>query len=344
MENKFSITPFDKNVDLENESKFKRLELTDSEKIQLSGLISQIPSTASINTVSGMWTLKFPAGVDPFLMSLKSGGYSTVLIDANGKITGTAALFPPGGSAAFLNVFSALSIVTSQYYLALINKELSLVNQKLDKVLEFLYGDKKAELLASLNFVKRAQHNFNSIMRHEEQRIATLTNLQECGRIALKDIEFYISDLENTAQGEMNDERTLARTINNTVQIKESLELSLQLYIMCCVMEIYFSRNTDKEYISFLEEEGTLYIDKCNARMIGSFSKLSQRIDSFQSNVLPVFKADKTMYEKKISIIIDDLHDGNVQKTRKALHESLISITKPVEIIVGSDNSVYYRK
>lgn len=57
-----------------------------------------------------------------------------------------------------------MSIASGQYFLSEINNNLSAINQKADKILEFLYGDKKAELMSEVSFVNFAYQNYNSIM------------------------------------------------------------------------------------------------------------------------------------------------------------------------------------
>ena len=83
-----------------------------------------------------------------------------------------------------------MSIASGQYFLAEINKELKTINQNIDNILKFFIWGQKAELLAEVSFAGYAYQNYSSIMEHEQQRLATLTNLQESKKVAMKDIEF----------------------------------------------------------------------------------------------------------------------------------------------------------
>ena len=76
---------------------------------------------------------------------------------------------------------------------------MGLMNQKIDQIMGFLYGDKKAELIAEISFVKYAFENYSSIMLHDSQQVATISSLQESRKIAIKDIEFYMYDLTSKA-------------------------------------------------------------------------------------------------------------------------------------------------
>ena len=71
-----------------------------------------------------------------------------------------------------------MAFASGQYFITQVNSELQKINQNIDKILEFLYGDKKAELLSEVSFVKYAYENFSSIMAHDEQRVATIASLQ----------------------------------------------------------------------------------------------------------------------------------------------------------------------
>lgn len=96
-------------------------------------------------------------------------------------------------------------------------------------------------------------------MGHNEQRVATIASLQDAKKVAMKDIEFYMCDLDST----INSKSSIDELVTNAFQIKESLELSIQLYGMSSVLETYFSQNYDVEFIKYVEQEITSYIDKC---------------------------------------------------------------------------------
>ena len=118
-------------------------------------------------------------------MKLRQDGYSTVIKAADGKFAGTASLHPLGSSVMVpLLAFEAMAIASGQYFMTEINRDLKLINLKIDKILDFLYGDKKSELLAEISFVQGVHRNFRSIMAHEEQRLATIVNLQAARKIA----------------------------------------------------------------------------------------------------------------------------------------------------------------
>ena len=179
----FEIIPCDKMTDIENKPGIKKLELTSSQKIQMGGLMQQLPAVVAANALSDMYMVRFPAGIPNALTPLKQGGFSTMVKGENGRIAGTASLYSVEAQAAVLGAFNAMSIVSGQYFLAQINSELKTMNQNIDKILEFLYGDKKAELISEVSFVKSAYQNYSSIMEHEQQRFATLVRDRKSRRV-----------------------------------------------------------------------------------------------------------------------------------------------------------------
>lgn len=164
----FDIFPYEGNINFEDSNKYQKLELSTAQKIYINALIQQLPLAVTASNMPQMYTLTFPEGLPHTLMHLKNGGFATSIIGADGKIVGMASLTPMVAEAAIIGIFTAMSVLTGQFFLCQINKELQKINQKLDEIISFLYGDKKAELLSEVSFVKCAYENFNSIMAHEQ--------------------------------------------------------------------------------------------------------------------------------------------------------------------------------
>lgn len=209
----------------------------------------------------------------------------------------------------------------------------------LDKILEFLYGKKKAELMSEVSFVKYAYQNYGSIMEHETQKTATIGSLQNAKKVAMKDIEFYMSDLDSTVNSKDNSDITAL--VEKAFQIKESLELSMQLYGMSSVLEIYYAQNHEPRYIKYIEMEISSYIDKCEKRMLSSFSVLSKCLSDHKSR--PWGKIDKSSYEKSVGEFVDSLGTGEESALRKSLRSVLQAATQTKEFYLRNDGTVYLR-
>ena len=270
-----------------------------------------------------------------------------MLKGADGKFVGTASIYLIEQASVVMKAFTVMSIASSQYFLAKINNQLTMINQKIDNILGFLYGDKKAELLSELSYAKRAYDNYRSLMSNEYQRTATIIGIQQSGKVALKDMEFYIQDLHNVIGSEAGNSSHIGEVFENAMMIRDSLNLSLQLYVMCCMLEIYYSQNTDSLFISNLEHELVNYIEKCNSRVLSDLSVLKTKLITSESSVRSKIpfgqKYDTNKDVQTLTDIIDSMHDGETLSIRNIVHESMKSITNEVKFCIDVNNKeVYY--
>ena len=329
LQNNFQLEPIKREVNFDKG--YIKVSLTNDQKKQISAAIQHIPSAVASGTMTNAYIVKFPDGINHTLMTLKQGGISSTWLDASGHFGGTASLYSMNMQAAILGAFSAMAIASGQYFIKQIKSELQMINQSMDKILEFLYGDKKAELLSEVSFVKYAYENYSSIMEHDEQRVATIVSLQEAKKIAMKDIEFYMCDLDSA----INSKAGVDELVTNAFQIKESLELSIQLYGMSSVLETYFAQNHDVEFIKYVEQEVTSYIDKCEKRILSSFSDYKGRL---------LEKVDKSQYEKMVGELVDSLYNGEESTIRKSLRKTLQEASSVKEYYISEEGEVYLKE
>lgn len=339
----FDIFPYEGNINFEDSNKYQKLELSTAQKIYINALIQQLPLAVTASNMPQMYTLTFPEGLPHTLMHLKNGGFATSIIGADGKIVGMASLTPMVAEAAILGFFTAMSVITGQFFLFQINKELKKINQSLDKIVEFLYGDKKAELMSEVNFTKYVYQNYTSIMTHEQQRIATISGLQQAKKVAIKDVEFYMCDLENTVN-DMKENWNIGTNIGHCYQSKDCLELSMQLYIMSTLLEMYYSQNYDKNYIKYIEDEICSYIRKSEKRMLKSFSSLQTVLDKANPKKMKDKNGkmiDKDKLREQCNKVVQILEDEEETPMQKSLHSILQAATKKTEYYLTNNGDVY---
>lgn len=196
--------------------------------------------------------------------------------------------------------------------------------------------------MAEMSFIKYAYENYLSIMVHEQQRIATIVSLQEAKKVAMKDIEFVLNDLESTVSRKIKDYAELESRTEKSFQIKECLELSQQLFVMSSMMEVYFSQNQDSEYLDSIEKDMLAYIDKCDKRMLGNFSALKGIISGYKAR--PMEKIDKSVCEKQVGNLVDSLNSGEESDMRKSVRSALHASTKKSEYYLNSTGEIYITK
>lgn len=343
-EGNFDIAPLNEQINLADKSQFTKIKLTPSETSQLSALMSQLPATIASGTMSNLYTVRFPQGMPHTLTQLKQGGVGSMIKGADGKYVGSASFYQLTTPAVVMAAFTAMSIASSQFFLAQINKRLDVVHLKIDKIIEFLYGEKRAELISEITFVRYAYQNYQSMMNHANQCSATISSLQESRKIAMKDIEFYIGDMERYVAMDSKNADEMNDLVKKTMQTAECLNLSIQLFIVSSVLEMYYSQNMDTEFVKFLESDCSYYIDKCEKRMFAAFSVLKHRVSDFKAK-LPIQKElkHKDALEKDINEQIDLLSNSELSENRKTLRSAFDAVNQMTEYIVKSDGSVYMR-
>lgn len=324
---------------LPNKSNLKKLELSSAQKVHIGALLQELPSIMATDTLANVYVLNLPNGVSTSdLMRYANGELGTPYFGEHG-IAGHASLQKVRSQAIIMGAFNVMSIASGQYFLSEINSNLKIINQKADKILEFLYGDKKAELMSEVSFVNSAYQNYNTIIDHEYQKIATIIGLQGARKIAMKDIEFYMSDLDSLVK--TKDIADLELFVNKAFKIKECLQLATQLYCLSNILEIYYSQNMEADYISYVEKDVLTYIDKCEKRLLSSFSAIQIRIANFKGNLLK--KIDKSIYEERVNEYVELLGDGKEFIERKSLQDVLQSALQQKVCYLNKEGEVYLK-
>ena len=326
----FSVQPITDKRDFQDSSKFKKLDI---DKSHISMLTQSVMPALASGTLANAYSVSFPAGVPHSLMKYNTGGFGSPIMGEKG-IVGHAAFHPLTASAAVMGVFTVLSAVTGQYFLSEINRKLDKISQNVSAVLNFLYGDKKAELISELTFVQYAQTNYTSIMLHEQQQIATITGIQNAKKVAVKDIEFYLRDLEEAVGQNIDKPAPRGECIDKTTQIYQSLELSMQLFMMCCILEVYYAQNFEHEYLDFIINNASEYVALYRNKIRTSISLLKGRIEQLKDK--PELQPDK----ERVNKLLEALPSGE-NTDRQQLHEVLYAPLKKTEIFLTAAGEAY---
>ncbi len=332
------VVPYENFANIDTKPGYVKMDLSQQDLTQISTMIRQCVDTTTSGALAGAYTVVFPEGLPQSLTRLKQGGYSTAIRE-NGKWVGSASLYSLESQVAMLNAFNAMSFATGQYFLAQINDELNIIKLALDSVLKFLYGDKKAELMAEVSFVQYAYKNYAYIMQQEAQRLATIASLQEARKVAMKDIEFYIGDLASAVNGNTNSD--IANMVDKAFQMKESLDTAMQLYVSSGVLEAYYAQNFDKTYISNVESTMTAYISKCEKQMLSSFGVLCGFVQAFKP--APLKKVPIESIKQRVDDVMNELKDVEESPLRASLRTALHAGTQKVEYVVSPAGATYLK-
>ena len=352
------IFPYEHAVAPEIVPYYKKLELSPAEKAQISAMCQQIPSMIAAGAAVGAlnqayYVAKWPNGLPHMLTPFKDGsGYMGTLFNESGKIAAQARFMPLQPYSLVLAGFTLLSFITGQFFLTSINQKLTVISQKLDEILQFLYGDKQAELLSAIQFTRYAYENFSSIMEHDGQRTATLQSLQTARMTAMQDVEFYLSDLHsNVHKYDSKDTRfpdkvsEMKRITSKAIQAAECLDLSIQLCMTANLLEVYYSQNYDPKYLRYVENDVGGYISRCEKQMIGDFNALKTSLDT-QRKKKADWDKDKeeiSSLVKKVGKKLDPLMNDEGNKMKARLGKALHSLEKETECCISADGTVYLK-
>lgn len=337
MNNSIDIKPMDMAID---KTKYEKLDIGRSEIIKIiEPFIRQLPDII----LDKAYTFTLPTSMSELLNDITDSRHLLVnLINSDGasNILSLVKLRPS------MMLFSTLAIASIKMVMNDLDSKLSIISGKLDKILEFLYGDKKAEIIAEMQFIRYAYTNFESIFKNETHRLATLTNVQASKRIAMKNIEFYLADLDTYSHKNTKNDNELKRLSEDILNIKDSLELSVELFFSSSVLEIYYSDNHDKSYIENTIAEVNAYLEECHRRNLKDIALMAGRwkaVFNKDSKGLPVpLPKPKQHTPNPFSDVVESTSRRETINISKKI---LDNIQNPIrEYIVTENGDVYIPK
>lgn len=323
-------------IDYEKDARFKKLNQAATS--QVSAFLQYAPSLGAANMIGCAFRVEYPKGVAGALISHNNGYISTMRAMDSNRFVGHATFVPLENSAVALSAFTALSVVTSQYYLHQINRQLTDIQNKLDKILEFLYDDKACEIYAEVQSVYGIYQNYSSIMGSSEQRVAALNSVSRAKVIANKNIQFYYRDMVRYSR---NGELKKAESCDHLQDDLRNYSQAINLYGVCSVLEILLSQNLNDAFLKYISDDMAEHIKRHNINV----SKIEGNIESVKPS------SDKGFSKKsfeKLSVLlgeVQDLHEDKspVQDFMSVINELKISAATPSEYRILEDGSVYQK-
>ena len=176
-------------------------EIPDSHLGQIGMMFQQLPGLAShALSYHGTYRVYFDKSLGVLQQAKQGDGFlraNVVQAGANNKITGQALLKSASMGPLVANaVFSALSMVTGQYFLSEINSKLSSIDKKVDGIRQFLEMEKISGLWANEEYLQQVVRDFKSIQENEYLKQATIIHLQQIRSDSLANTNFYASSFQ----------------------------------------------------------------------------------------------------------------------------------------------------
>ena len=303
---------------------------------QLSSVMQYAVHDSAASLLASAFICEFPEGVVGELVPHNGGYLSTIRSLTSSDFVGTATFYPIETAAASYAMFNFLSLVTCQHYLSEINQQLSSIQQRIDKVLKFLYTDKSCEIYANSLAVSSICRNFNSIMKNETHRLASLMEVKQAKVVAEKNLQFYYCDMsslvDSAKKSKLSDLDMLREDIVNYEEV-------LNLYGISTIMEILLSQNFDKSYLEFCKTN----LEKRALSHNVTISKLAGKLEAAAKDKDPIFKKGQTEQVKKIA---NDLQQSvgefsSIGKIEKVFERIETDYTTKSKFAVLRDGTVY---
>jgi hypothetical protein len=302
---------------------------------QLNHILSVVPNALASKSLSGAYKVIMPAGATGPLIQRTSGPlkglYDTTTKSAGGGFGPHAGLQSLNPAAIALGVFTVLSFVTGQYFLAEINKKLSEIKNEIIKLEKMFENKIIAEIKSSIYFIQDVMNNLNQIIQNERLVVSTLTNIQSSNILLLQNSIWYEEEIKNIISRIQNYKNVedIKKDYNILMEKIGFWLLSIYGYFYGKVIEIILSQNFDENYLE--QAQKSLY-DRAQ------FYK-----DSIQTYCEKLFKslntskaADWNILDHLINLFDDKYESPNdieikniIKKTKNNLdkkHELLYSI------------------
>lgn len=229
-------------------------------------------------------------------MKYKNGLLGTPVIGSNSKIQGHAGLEKI--SVASINpalIFTAMSFVTGQYFMAQINSSLKNISHDVKQIIKILLDDKKSRNYAIYEFYQEIINNMDIIFDNSDIRISYLTNIQSTLIDLRQNIKFYeksIDDIIDEKNGNLysviNEKRTNNRINEANKKFSELRDFltqryfCLQLFVMGKILEAQLAQIYDDIYIKRVIDDlemSKYSADIYNKKIINTYKNVFTKIE-----------------------------------------------------------------
>jgi len=236
---------------------------------RIDAIIQIIPNMVNQYAYNGdVYRVVYDKGIGVLQKSAKYPGEllgNVVSPDANNKIKDVARLQELAMNPQIVNgVFTAMSMITGQYFMAQINNNLNQIEEVIASVRQYLEDDKRSKLQSAEEFLKMTQRSLQFILENEGQKQSTITSIQKIRMDSLASINFYkmqINDLKNISEKKDKAEEII-RNVQKICFMISEYWYSLYLYCFAVYLEPVVGQNFNSEYLTMLNEDMT---DKCNS-------------------------------------------------------------------------------
>ncbi len=192
----------------------------------------------------------------------KSGRYfraNVVASGTNNDIVDQAVLQKASAAPMAVGmIFTAMSAITGQYFLAEINASLSSVGSNVEGIYQFLDTEKRSRLWANEQFLRQTMQSLPYIQENAYQKQASLNRLQDIRINSMADVDFYARMISYHTESlpKLGSKQDAVEKCMKEIHDKIPLYYyAVYLFALSYYLETVLSGNTDSGYIAYVKEE-----------------------------------------------------------------------------------------
>lgn len=295
-----------------------------------SALLNQLPGLIGSTQLNGTYRVVFPEGATGKLMQMRNGLNTTAIVNDSNKIVAQAGLQSLSNLATPFAVFSAMSMVTGQYFMAQINKSITTLSENIEEVQRQIDISEEATVFSADIFLKEIKNDWNLILSSTEFKSSVISNILK----TINDLTSVCYYFENRLNSKMIDlERGLtARSpkiedsiVNDISRSKDFFKYAYELRSFFKIMLFFLTtgitvNSSEDIKIAFKNDETLIFsntIKQLNAKIDDVIDllvkaptvKLQQKAKMIQSIIVGVRKITRDKYSDDISTNIMDTID-----------------------------------
>ncbi|WP_146240808.1 hypothetical protein [Mesonia algae] len=339
IKNNNASVKFEGITDSEMIKKLPEIYLNKESQETISGTLSNITGgLANVGITSTATYGLFQATANPAtLMQLSSGGVGSAVVNG-GQITQQAG-FVQAGTTIFtpMIIFQVASVITGQYYMNNISKQLNSIQEKLDELLNLFHIERQAKLVKSFQFISEILNKQNFVIEDFvllKMILSELTDIREEYFLMVQNsVENIKKNNLYSALNSLSKAKKIAQEFEKTgfiFKMKTSL-IADELYHLAKMAEFHMNicyKNPDSNRISHLSEKFE-EISNFDINEL-SFNRTNDLYKEIKEDTLGWIKySEKESWfnESEIKLIRINIENG-FNEFEKVKSEKFISINK----------------
>lgn len=345
-------------VDIKKEG-YKKISL--EQLAMFDSVMKTIPTLLHHEATKEAYSVIFDKGLGVLQKaSIEYPGYfrgNIVEFGTNNKIKGQALIKPLEKNFQLISAtFTVMSIITGQYYLHNINKEMKNINKKLNEIQDFLSEDKKSILLSEEEFLNSTQDNLEFILSDNVYRSSTLVTIQKISIDSLAGLKFYCNQINQVKIDKEKDKiEEIIQKIKELGSLISNYLYSIYLFSFSLFLETILSQNTEEKYFDHMKdkiEKVCIEYQKNSAVWLKKWNELVKKSKAFSENIilkyLKTSNVPKTLifglWDIPITILAKNLSEKDI-KSKKDSQSKVIKLLeknffKSIDLVKNNQKNI----